>query len=48
MVIAQKHVGSEFYIHGSVHRECILIRSNETQQYAGVDLSDVSLYKKKM
>ena len=27
-----------FYIHGSVHRDYILIRSNEIQQYAGVYL----------
>ena len=26
----------EFYIHGSVHRNCILIRSNKMQQYAGI------------
>ena len=26
------------YIHGSVHRDSILIRSNEMQQYAGVYL----------
>ena len=28
----------EFYIHGSVHRSSILIRSNDMQQYAGVYL----------
>ena len=28
----------EFYIHRSVHRDSILIRSNEMQQYAGVYL----------
>ena len=28
----------EFYIHGSVHRDSILIRSNEMQQYADVYL----------
>jgi len=28
----------EFYIHDSVHRDSILIRSNEMQQYAGVYL----------
>ena len=28
----------QFYIHSSVHREFILIRSNEMQQYAGVYL----------
>ena len=27
-----------FYIHGSVHRDSVLIRSNEMQQYAGVYL----------
>ena len=27
-----------FYIHGSVHRNCILIRSNKMQQYAGIYL----------
>ena len=27
-----------FYIHGSVHRESILIRSNKMQQYAGIYL----------
>ena len=27
-----------FYIHGSVHRDSILIRPNEMQQYAGVYL----------
>jgi hypothetical protein len=26
----------QFYIHGSVHRDSILIRSNEIQQYAGI------------
>jgi len=31
----------EFYIHGSVHRDSILIRSNEMQQYAGVYLLQV-------
>jgi len=28
----------EFYIHGSVHRDSVLIRFNEIQQYAGVYL----------
>ena len=28
----------EFYIHGSVHRNSILIRSNKMQQYAGIYL----------
>ena len=27
-----------FYIHGSVHRNSILIRSNKLQQYAGIYL----------
>jgi len=27
-----------FYIHGSVHRNSILIRSNQMQQYAGIYL----------
>ena len=26
------------YIHGSVHRDSVLVRSNEMQQYAGVYL----------
>ena len=28
----------QFYIHGSVHRDSILIRSNKMQQYAGIYL----------
>jgi len=28
----------KFYIHGSVHRSSILIRSNKMQQYAGIYL----------
>ena len=28
----------KFYIHGSVHRNSILIRSNKVQQYAGIYL----------
>ena len=28
----------KFYFHGSVHRDSILTRSNEMQQYAGVYL----------
>ena len=31
-------VAGYFYIHGSVHRNSILIRSNKMQQYAGVYL----------
>ena len=29
---------SEFHIHGSVHCNSVLIRSNEMQQYAGIYL----------
>ena len=29
---------SDFYIHCSMHRNSILIRSNKTQQYAGIYL----------
>ena len=29
---------SEFFIHGSVHRNSILMRSNKMQQYAGINL----------
>ena len=29
---------NQFYIHGSVHRNSILIRSNKMQNYAGVYL----------
>ena len=32
------NINFKFYIHGSVHRDCILIISNELQQYAGVYL----------
>ena len=31
----------EFYIHGSVHRDSVLIRSNKMQQYAGIYLLQV-------
>ena len=30
--------GHAFYIHGSVHRNSILIRSNKMQQYVGIYL----------
>ena len=30
-----------FYIHGSVHRDSVLIRSNKMQQYAGIYLLKV-------
>ena len=33
-----QHYLMEFYTHGSVHRDSILIRSNEMQQYAVVYL----------
>jgi hypothetical protein len=33
-----EYTGHNFYIHGSVHRNSILIRPNEMQQYAGVYL----------
>ena len=38
--MASQHITSviEFYIHGSVHRNSTLIRSNKMQQYAGVYL----------
>jgi hypothetical protein len=32
---------SEFRIHGSVHRDSILIRSNKMQQYAGIYLLQI-------
>ena len=32
------HKKAEFHIHGSVHRDSILIRSNKMQQYAGIYL----------
>ena len=32
-----------FYIHGSVHRNSVLIRSNKMQQYAGVYLQQITL-----
>ena len=28
----------QFYIHGSVHRNSVLVRSNKMQQYAGIYL----------
>ena len=34
----QRVVVNEFYIHGSVHRNSILKRSNKMQQYAGIYL----------
>ena len=33
----------KFYIHGSVHRNAILIRSNKMQKYAGIYLLQVIL-----
>ena len=32
---------STFYIHGSMHRDYVLIRSNKVQQYAGIYLLQV-------
>jgi len=34
----QKIQTTDFYIHGSVYRNSILIRSNKMQQYAGIYL----------
>jgi len=33
-----------FYMHGSVHRDSVLVRSNEMQQYAGVSYCKVTLH----
>jgi len=33
-----------FYIHGSVHRKSILIRSNKMQKYAGIYYCKIILY----
>jgi hypothetical protein len=35
------HCRELFYIHGSVHRDSLLIRSNKMQQYAGIYLLQV-------
>ena len=35
------HPDSEFYIHGSVHRDSILLRSNKMQQYADIYLLQI-------
>ena len=32
---------AELYIHGSVHRDSVMIRSNKMQQYAGIFLLQV-------
>ena len=37
-IILHNLFSREFYIHGSVHRDSILIRSNEMQKYAGIYL----------
>jgi len=37
-MLAMSNMIDAFYIHGSVHRDSIFIRSNEMQQYAGVYL----------
>ena len=34
----------EFYIHCSVHRHSILIRSNKMQQYAGIYYCKITLH----
>ena len=34
-------INFQFYIHGSVHRDSLLIRSNKMQQYAGIYLLQV-------
>jgi len=34
----ETHANMIFYIHGSVHRNSILIRSNKMQHYAGIYL----------
>ena len=36
-----EQLNTEFYIHGSVHRGSILIRSNKIQQYAGIYLLQI-------
>ena len=35
------YIKFKFYIHGSVHRDSVLIRSNKMQQYAGIYLLHV-------
>jgi len=37
----QTDSNNELYIHGSVHRDSIVIRSNKIQQYAGVYLLQI-------
>ena len=34
----------EFYIHGAVHRDSILIRPKKMQQYAGIYLLQIALH----
>ena len=34
----------KFYIHGSVHRNSILIRSNKMEQYAGFYLLQITVH----
>ena len=40
--IDQDTIVLQFYIHGSVHRDSILIRSNKMQQYAGIYLLQIN------
>ena len=37
----KKNTVTQFYIHGFVHRDSILIRSNKMQQYAGIYLLQI-------
>ena len=41
VIFKQLKYGFVFYIHGSVHRDSVLIRSNKMQQYAGIYLLQV-------
>ena len=34
----------KFHIHGSLHRDSILIRSNKMQQYAGIYFCKITLH----
>ena len=38
LIRVERHQYLQFYVHGSVHRNTILIRSNKMQQYAGIYL----------
>ena len=37
-ILTQQYICTDFYIHGSVHRNSILIRSNKMQHYACIYL----------